>query len=185
MLDQLSRNWWLFVLRGIVAIVFGLLSLIWPQISFSFLVLLLGAFAFTDGILAVIEGIFSRTTSHRWWAILEGLIGITIGGLTFIWPREAALSLLYFVAAWAMLTGLIEIIMGVEIHHVTTSGWFVIGIGLASFLLGILVMRFPGAGALGLVGVIAAYALGSGMLFIAFGIRVRGFLRHQAPETAY
>src|SRR5512139_4141492 len=103
-ITQLSRNWWHFAVRGVLAILFGILALIWPKPAIAALVMLFGAFVLVDGIVALVSGIQLRKYFKYWWALLlEGLTGIIIAVVTFIWPNIAALALLYFIATWAIL----------------------------------------------------------------------------------
>jgi uncharacterized membrane protein HdeD (DUF308 family) len=110
MLTMLARNWWVVALRGLFAIVFGILAIVWPSLTLLVLITLFGAYALADGIFAVIAGIASYGRNERWWAmLLEGIAGIILGVLTFLWPGTTALVLVYFIAAWAMITGVFEI----------------------------------------------------------------------------
>ena len=110
MIAQLVRNWWLFLIRGIAAILFGLAAFLWPEITLAVLVLLFGAYALVDGIFAIIAGIAARREQERWWMmILVGLAGIATGVLTFFWPDITALVLLYFIAGWAIVMGIFQI----------------------------------------------------------------------------
>ena len=93
MLPTLARYWWVLALRGALAIIFGILAVLWPGLTLITLVLFFGAYAFVDGIFAVIAGITSRERDQRWWAaVLEGIAGIIFGVLTFVWPGMTALE---------------------------------------------------------------------------------------------
>ncbi len=178
MLSMLARNWWTFALRGLAAVTFGILALIWPEETLLALVLLFGAFALVEGILAVIAGIASRRYFESWWAVLlRGVLGILIGLLTFFWPNITALVLLYFIAAWALVTGIFEIVAAIELRRLITGEWAMILGGLLSILFGILLFVFPGAGAVGLVWLIGVYAIAFGILLIVLALRLRGLRR--------
>lgn len=178
MFTQLFRNWWLFAVRGVFAIVFGVLALIWPGSAILALVLLFGAFALVDGIFAVAAGIASHGTFERWWAVLlEGLSGIVIGILTFFWPNITAFVLLYFIAAWAVVTGIFEIVAAIEFRHVIPGEWAMILDGILSVLLGVLLFVFPAAGAVGLVWLIGIYAVAAGIVLLILAFRMHGLLR--------
>ncbi len=182
-LTQLFRNWWRFALRGVLAIVFGVLALIWPDSTKLALVLLFGAFAFVDGIFAVATGIAARGHFERWWAILlEGIAGIVIGVLTFFWPNITALVLLYFIAAWAVTTGIFEIVAAIEFRHVISGEWGMILAGLLSVLLGTLLFVFPGAGMVSVVWLIGVYAIAAGIMEMVFAFRLRS-LGHKLGIT--
>ena len=175
MFTQLFRNWWHFALRGVLAIVFGVLALISPASTKLALVLLFGAFAFADGMFAVTTGIAARAYFERWWAILlEGIAGIVIGVLTFFWPQITALVLLYFIAAWAVTTGIFEIVAAIEFRHVISGEWVMILAGLLSVLLGSLLFVFPGAGMVSVVWLIGMYAIAAGIMEMIFAFRLRG-----------
>src|SRR5262245_7702154 len=108
--ETLARNWWLVVLRGVLAVLFGLTAFVWPGVTCLVLVLFFGAYAFVDGVFAVITGLVRFGESSRWWIfLLEGLVGIAVGVVTFLWPGITSLALIYLVAAWAIVTGVLEI----------------------------------------------------------------------------
>lgn len=177
MFNQLFRNWWLFAVRGVLAIIFGLLAMIWPGSAMLVLVLLFGAFALLDGIFAVAVGIASHGYFERWWAVLlEGLSGIVIGILTFFWPTMTALALLYFIAAWAIITGILEIVAAIKFRRVIPGEWAMILNGLLSFILGALLFISPAAGVLGLVWLIGIYAIVAGVTEMIFAFRLHGFI---------
>jgi uncharacterized membrane protein HdeD (DUF308 family) len=188
-IDTLARNWWLVLLRGIAGIIFGILTFIWPEISLTALVLLFGAFAFADGVLSLVNGIAERRANDRWWLlILQGLMGIAAGVVTVIWPGISALALLYVIAAWALVTGALEIAAAIRLRKVIEGEWLLALSGIASVLLGILLFLFPGPGALAVVLWIGAYALVSGVLLIVLAFRLRSWGRdpdkfHQAAHA--
>ena len=183
MFNQLFRKWWLFAVRGVFAIAFGLLVLVWPESAILALVLLFGAFILVDGIFAVAAGIASHGSFERWWAVLlEGLAGIIIGIVTFFWPDATALVLLYFIAAWAVVTGIFEIVAAIEFRHMIPGEWAMILNGILSVLLGALLIAFPAAGAVSLVWLIGIYAIAAGMVLLIIAFRMRGLL-HELEEA--
>jgi uncharacterized membrane protein HdeD (DUF308 family) len=108
--DTLARNWWVVLLRGVAGILFGIVAVLAPGISLAALVLVFGAYAFADGVLNVASAIRRRGASDRWWALLlEGVVGIATGIVSFVWPGITALVLLYLIAVWALVTGAFEI----------------------------------------------------------------------------
>ena len=175
MIAQLVRNWWLFLIRGIAAILFGLAAFLWPEITLAVLVLLFGAYALVDGIFAIIAGIAARREQERWWMmILVGLAGIATGVLTFFWPDITALVLLYFIAGWAIVMGIFQIAAAIRLRREIEGEWLLILAGIASVIFGVLMVIRPGAGALAVIWLIGIYALLFGILMIVLAFRLRG-----------
>jgi uncharacterized membrane protein HdeD (DUF308 family) len=173
----LARKWWIVLLRGVAGVIFGLATFFAPGISLAMLVLVFGAYAFADGILAIISAI-PRRGEDRWWLLLlDGLMGTAVGVATFLWFQITALALLYLIAAWALVTGGFEIAAAIRLRKVITGEWLLVLSGIASVALGVLLILFPGPGALALVLWIGAYALVSGALLIALGFRLRSWAR--------
>lgn len=171
-----ARNWWLFFLRGLAAIIFGGLSLIWPGISLVTLILFFGAYALVDGAFALAAAIVGRGSAKvRWWLVLVGLLGIGIGIATFLWPGLTALTLLYFIAGWVIATGVLQIVGAIELRKVIEDEWWLILDGALSVLFGILLFVMPGAGALALIWLIALFAIAFGILMIGFAFKVKKF----------
>lgn len=174
MLEMLARKWWLYVARGVLAIVFGLLALIWPEQIKLALVLVFGFYALGDGIFSVFTGIATSRYFRRWWAVLlEGVAGILVGVLTFLNPNATGLVLLYFIAAWAVVTGIFEIVAAIQLRRLIAGEWVMILSGLLSIALGVLLFVFPGAGAISLVWMIGIYAILFGITLIILAIRLR------------
>ena len=172
----LSRSWWILAIRGVAAILFGIGAFVWPGITLAALVLLFGAYALVDGIFAVIAGISVRKEQERWWMmILEGLAGIVLGVLTFLWPGITALVLLYFIAAWSIVTGAFEVAAAIRLRKEIEGEWLLALAGIASMIFGILLVVLPGPGALALIWLIGAYALLFGVLLLALAFRLRGW----------
>ncbi|HEY2106133.1 MAG TPA: HdeD family acid-resistance protein [Candidatus Binataceae bacterium] len=175
MVNLLARRWWLITLRGVAAIIFGLLAIALPRITLATLILLFGAYAFADGIFAVIHAIGGGDESEsRWLLLLEGLLGIGVGLITFFEPGLTAIAMLFYIAAWSLATGVLEIAAALRLRkQVTGEFWLLLG-GLCSIVFAIIVMVHPGAGALALVWLIGAYALLFGIFLLALGLRLRG-----------
>ena len=181
MLNTLAANWWALALRGLVAVLFGLLTFFLPGITLVTLVLLFGAYALVDGVFNVIA--FFRVASHQWALLIEGVIGMIAGVLTFAWPAITAIVLLYVIAFWAILTGIFEIVAGIRLRKVVTNEWLLLVLGVLSFLFGLLILFAPGAGALAIVLWIGAYALVFGIFLLALAFRLRGHSRLIAQPT--
>jgi len=170
----LARNWWLLAIRGVLSILFGIAAFVWPGLTLTVLVILFGAYAVVDGIFAIIAGISGRNQYERWWLlIIEGIAGIAVGVLTFVWPDITALVLLIFIAAWAIVTGIFEIAAAIRLRRYIEGEWLLALAGIASVIFGILLVLFPGAGALAVVWLIATYAVIFGILMIVLAFRLR------------
>jgi uncharacterized membrane protein HdeD (DUF308 family) len=173
MVHALAKNWWLLLLRGIAAIVFGLLAFAWPGLTLLTLILFYGAFALVDGVLAIVAAITGGAPGARWWLAIVGLFGITAGLLTFLMPGLTALVLLLFIAGWAIATGVLQIVGAIKLRKEIDNEWFLILSGIVSVLFGVAMMLAPGAGALALVWVIGAYSVVAGVLLVALAFRLR------------
>ena len=145
------------------------------------LVLLFGAYALVDGIFNVIA--FFRVLSHHWALLIEGLIGIIAGILTFAWPAITAIVLLYVIAFWAIFTGVFEVIAGIRLRKAITNEWLLLVIGVLSFLFGVLILFAPGVGALAIVLWIGAYAFVFGVFLLALAFRLWGHHQRLITET--
>lgn len=175
MLSSLKVNWWMLALRGVFAVLFGILAFLWPGLTLTSLVFLFGAYAILDGILGLISGFRRRETNDRWWLmLLEGLVSIAAGVVAFAYPDMTALVLVYVIGVWAIVTGVFEIIAAVRLRKEIDGEWLLGLSGLLSILFGVLLFVFPGAGALALVWMIAGYAIVFGILMIVLGFRLRG-----------
>jgi uncharacterized membrane protein HdeD (DUF308 family) len=170
----LARNWWLIALRGVAAIVFGILTLVRPGISLAVLILFFGAYALVDGIANIIAVLRRREGERPWWALLvEGLVSVAAGVVAFVAPGLTALTLVYLIAAWAIVTGAFEIGAAIRMRkEIKGEAWLVLS-GLLSIVFGVLVMLSPGAGALAMVMLIGAYAVVFGVLLLALSLRLR------------
>lgn len=187
MLMVFTGSWWALVLRGIAAIAFGILAFVWPQITLTALVFLWGAYALVDGAFAIAAGIKTYGENKRWWLLLlEGILGVGAGIVAFVIPGITALILLILIAAWAIVTGVFEIIAAIQLRKEIKGEWLLALAGVASILFGVLLLFNPGAGALAVVWLIGAYAIVFGALLIALGLRLHGRLRsvdRMSPRT--
>jgi len=173
---MLSRNWWVLLLRGLVAIAFGVLVWFQPGISLAALVLLFGAYSAADGILGVWTAIAERKEREHWGLLLIlGLLGIGIGILTFLVPGITALALLFYIAIWAVATGVLEIVAAIRLRKEIEGEWLLILGGLVSVVFGVILMAQPLAGALAVLWLIAIYAVIFGVLLVILAFRVRNF----------
>jgi uncharacterized membrane protein HdeD (DUF308 family) len=179
MLHTLAKNWWALALRGLVAVLFGFLTFLLPGLTLATLVLLFGAYALVDGIFNVIA--FFKVASHHWALLIEGVIGIIAGVLTFAWPAITALVLLYLIAFWAIFTGIFEIIAAIRLRKAISNEWLLLLMGVLSLLFGLFILFAPGTGALAIVLWIGAYALVFGVFLMALAFRLRGH-RHLTTQ---
>jgi uncharacterized membrane protein HdeD (DUF308 family) len=173
----LSRTWWLLLVRGLAALAFGILTFVMPQISIASLVLLFGAYSMADGILCLWTALAGPREHESWWLLLlGGLVGIGIGILTFIAPGVTALALVIYLAAWAIATGVLEIVAAIRLRLEIPGEWALILAGLASVAFGVIIMARPGAGALALLWLIGSYASVFGVLLLVLAFKARGFV---------
>ncbi len=180
----LTRNWWALALRGVAAVIFGILAFLLPGITLAALVLLFGAYAFIDGVLSVVAALRESAMDRRWWALLiEGILGIGAAVVTVIMPGITALVLLYVIAFWAIATGIFEIGTAIRLRREISGEWLMILGGFASLVLGFLLIVFPGAGALAVVWWIGAYAVIFGGLLIGLAFRLRAWRRELVPAA--
>jgi uncharacterized membrane protein HdeD (DUF308 family) len=169
-----GRTWWGLVLRGLLSILFGIAVFVWPGASLMALIALFGAFFFVDGVLALVNAFRVRAGHERWWALLlEGLVGIAIGLITLFWPDITTVALLYLIAAWAIVTGVLQIIGAIRFADVIDNEWLLALGGIASIVFGVLMAVWPAAGAAALLWVIGAYAIVFGVLMVIAGLRAR------------
>jgi uncharacterized membrane protein HdeD (DUF308 family) len=174
LLHALASRWWLVLLRGVAGIVFGVMALVWPGITLLTLVLLYGAYALVDGVLALAAAITRRHGSQpTWWLLLVGLCGIVAGLTIFLWPGMSALVLIIFVGAWAIVHGIFEIIGAIRLRHEIDNEWLLILAGVLSVVFGVLALMVPGLAGLALAWVIGAYAIVFGGTLVALSLRLR------------
>ncbi|WP_336206185.1 HdeD family acid-resistance protein [Nonomuraea sp. LPB2021202275-12-8] len=177
-MELLARTWWLVLIRGIAAIIFGILALIWPGITLLVLVVFFGAYAIVDGIFSIMSA-FRHGARSRAWSIISGIIGILAGIVAFIWPGITSLALLYVIAFWAILTGVAQIVDGIQLRKEIDNEWMLILGGALSVIFGILLLLWPAAGMLSLVWLIGIFAILFGIALVALSFRVKKL----APKT--
>jgi uncharacterized membrane protein HdeD (DUF308 family) len=177
LLRTLAERWWVWLLRGIVTILFGVLAFTQPGMTLKTLVLIYGAYALVDGAGAVAVGFMTKT----WGLILSGALGICAGVLTFAYPGITELVLLYIIASWALLTGILQIIVAVRFRKEIAGEWMLGSGGALSILIGLWMVARPGAGLLSLVWLIGFYALFFGILMIALAFRLKSLGARLSP----
>jgi uncharacterized membrane protein HdeD (DUF308 family) len=178
MVEALARNWWVVALRGLVAIVFGVLTILNPAMSLAVLILFFGAYALADGVFTVIAAVMRRRNEPRWVALLvSGILGILIGVVTFLMPGVTALVLLYIIATWAVIRGIIEIAVAIKLRKEIQGEFWLILAGALSVVFGGLLLAFPGTGALAVVMWIGAFAIVFGIVLLGLAFRLKGWNR--------
>ena len=176
--DALIRNWWAVVLRGVVALVFGVMTIFNPALTVAVLVLLFGAYAVVNGLFTIIQAVANRHGERHWAAlVVSGILSVALGLLTFFMPGVTGIVLLYLIAAWAIIVGVTEIMTAIRLRKVVTGEWLLILAGVVSVLFGVLLIVFPGAGAIAVALWIGTYAIVLGVLLIALGFRLRSWGR--------
>lgn len=183
MLTFLSRNWWILVLRGVAAIIFGVLTFISPMTSIAVLVLFWGAWVLVDGVFAIIA-VFKgpHADGFPWWMLVMGVVAVIAGVYAFMSPAITALALLYVIAVVAIVRGVMEISAAVRLRKEIDNEWLLILAGVASLAFGALMFVFPGAGALALILYIGAMAVVVGVIETILGIKLRG-RAHAQPAS--
>lgn len=180
MLGMLAKNWWIFLIRGFAALLFGLAVLLFPGAALSLIITLVAAYFLVDGIFTIIYAI-QRRNEPRWWvSLLEGFIGVLAGIGAFLYPGMTSLILLYIIAFWAVMTGLMEIIFAIEMRKAINNELWMILSGIVSILFGVLLVLFPGGGILTLLTLLGAYAFAFGVIMIIFAFRLRS---HRGQDT--
>jgi uncharacterized membrane protein HdeD (DUF308 family) len=174
LLKHFGTNWWLVALRGLFAVIFGILALALPAITLLALVILFGAYALADGILALIAGYKMRDSGKPVWPmVVIGILGVAAGVLTLMWPGITALVLLAFIAAWALVTGVFQIVAAIRLRKEIQHEWLLILSGVLSVLFGVAMLISPGAGALAVIWIIGAYAIVFGVMLLILGFNLR------------
>ncbi|MDB5407104.1 MAG: hypothetical protein JWL84_2016 [Rhodospirillales bacterium] len=169
----LVRNWWVLLLRGIFAIVFGLISLLAPGITLEALVLIFAIYAIVDGVFAIIAGVRAAERHERWGGlIVEGILGIVAGAVMFAWPGPTLIFLVIFLGAWAIVTGVALLVAAIRLHRLHGE-WLLIANGILSLLLGVVLFLWPIAGIVVLSWWIGFYALVFGVLLVVLAFRLR------------
>jgi uncharacterized membrane protein HdeD (DUF308 family) len=163
------------IIRGLLGIVIGVLAFAWPGLTIIALVGIFALYAFIDGAANLVMGLAGRR--GKWWAVaLEGLVGIAAGVVTFFWPGITALALIFFIASWAIVTGLLEIVAAIRLRHEISGEWLLMLSGLLSIAFGVLTFASPGAGAVGIAWILGFYAIASGIVLVSLGVRLRSRL---------
>ncbi len=183
MTTVLALNWWGMALRGIVAVIFGLIAFFIPVATLYALTILFGAYALIDGIVSLGAAIHSARRGEHWWALLfEGVAGLGAAVVTLLWPLLTLVVLIYIIAAWALITGILEIASAIRLRRVITGEWLLVLTGIASIVFGFLLFAAPGPGAIVIAWWIGAYVFIFGLLMLALAFRLRRFHGGLTPQ---
>lgn len=174
MLEMISRNWWMLLIRGIAAVLLGIAVLILPGLTLDVLVTTFAAYLFVDGIFAIITAVMHREYGRWWLLALEGVLGIIAGIAAFLFPGAAVATFFYIVVFWAIATGVMEILNAIELRKQIDNEWALILSGAVSIIWGILLLANPGAGIMTLLWLFGVLAIAFGALTIWLSFRVRG-----------
>jgi uncharacterized membrane protein HdeD (DUF308 family) len=184
MIARLSSHWWLFLIRGVLALALGILMPLFPGAAIFTLAILFGAYAFVDGIVAIVAAIRMNHAEHNWgWLLAEGVLGVLVGVVTFFYPGITILWLIYLFAFWAIFTGIVAIMAAIRLRALVNE-WLTIFLGVLSLLAGIVVLFEPAAGALAIVWTISVYAIIAGIALIGLAFRLRGLHGRTAGTPA-
>ena len=179
LLGMLTRNWWMLLLNGVGALVFGGVAFAWPQVTLQALVILFGCYCLVDGFSAL-GASFTKEEPATWWSMLfVGLVCIIAGVAAVLWPALTALGLLLLIAIWAIVRGGLEIVAALALRETSPHAWLLAVSGVVSILLGGFLLARPGAGALAAIWIIGAFAVVRGLLLIGLSLQLRAQFRRQ------
>ncbi|MGQ0633802.1 MAG: HdeD family acid-resistance protein [Planctomycetaceae bacterium] len=174
MLQAAARNWWVLLLRGICAILFGIMAFAWPGMTFLVLVIMYGAYALVDGVASIALGLSGRGEGQPWLTmVLVGILGILVGLIAFFRPGIAGGAMLLFIAIAAIAHGILEIIAAIRLRKVLENEWLLILAGASLVLFGILILMRPDAGAVTIAWLIGTASVAFGVLCVALSLRLR------------
>jgi uncharacterized membrane protein HdeD (DUF308 family) len=174
----LAKNWWLLVVRGLVAILLAGLAFAWPGITLTALVFLFGGYAFIDGLVSIAAAVRAIDRREHWgWLLVEGVTGIVAAAVTVMWPQITMLALVFVIAMWAILTGAMAIASAIRLRKEIRGEWLMALSGVASIVFGALVLSRPAVGALVLTLWFGAYMLVAGVLLVALGFRLHSLTK--------
>ena len=179
LLGELAENWWLLLLRGLVAIAFGVIAFFWPDITLVALTYLFGIYAIVDGIVAIWAAFNASLgdAGPRWWLGLSGVVSILAGIAAFAYTGMTTLVLLMFIAMWAIIIGIVQLYGALQLRKMIENEWLLVLTGALSIAFGVILIAKPGAGAVALVWTIGWFAIVFGGLYIALAFRLRQFKR--------
>jgi uncharacterized membrane protein HdeD (DUF308 family) len=167
--------WWLVLIRGILAILFGLFALFAPGTALLALVFVFGAYAIIDGITAIIAGIRHRAEESHWiWHVVQGVVSLIAGIVAFTWPGVTVLAILFVIAFWSIVNGVAQIVESFTMRKMgaSTWGWMLAG-GIVSVIFGIVLVTQPGAGLITLLWLVGIFSIVFGVIMVVWALRLR------------
>jgi uncharacterized membrane protein HdeD (DUF308 family) len=180
----LVKNWWSLVIRGFAAILLGLITVVWPGIRSGSFALVFFAYALVDGLVGIAGAVRAAEQRERWGPLfIEGLAGVGAAMITIAWPAITDLTLMYVIAAWALVTGVLEIVTALQLREYIPGEWLLALSGVASLILGMLLIAIPLAGPLPIAFWVGAYAFVFGALLVGLAFRLRSWARTPARDS--
>ena len=175
---EVADRWWMLIIRGVAAIIFGILTFAYPSMSLLALVLLFGCWSLLDGAFNVVMAYRRARAGTRWgWLLFEGIVSIAAAACAFFWTGITALALLIVIAARAVLAGIAEVVVAMRLRKHIRHEWLLGVSGIVSIAFGVLLVLFPGPGALALLWYIGGFAIVFGVLLIGLGLRLERWRR--------
>ena len=177
---ELAKNWWMLTVRGVLAVLFGLMAIFWPSITLAALLLFFALFMIADGVITIIASFYAAYKQTSWWPlILEGIVYLIIGGAVLSSPGMSTVVLLYFLAAWAIVAGIFRFFGAIALRREIQGEWLLALHGVISFIFGLFLIAYPAAGILTIVILVGLYAIIQGILTIVFSYELRQFYEEQ------
>jgi len=165
---SMAEYWWAFAIRGLLGVLFGIGTMLWPDITLKIVLIFFGVYCLIDGVTA-----FAMAFSEkRWWYILEGLVSVAAGIIVFAWPGVTVVTIMWIIGFWAIVRGVWQILAAIQLRKEIDNEWMLILGGIVSVLFGALVVVRPGAGILAMTWVLGVYALLFGIFLIVLGFRL-------------
>ncbi|UKJ09103.1 HdeD family acid-resistance protein [Solitalea lacus] len=176
MLQSLIRNWWVIFLRGLVALGFGIIAIIWPSITLIILLYFFGFYLIADGFIALLTVVLSwGRREDKWLLVLDGILSLGVGVIALQLPEAATISIAFMVGFWAIIGGIIKIAFSIHVRsEVKGEGWIAFS-GVMTIIFGFLIISNPVAGAISLVWLIAAFSIVMGLMWVVTAFRIRSF----------
>jgi uncharacterized membrane protein HdeD (DUF308 family) len=181
MIAVLAKNWWAVGIRGVIGILFGLVALFLPGATMLSLVLVFAAYAFVDGVFAIVSAVRAARERERWgYLLLEGIVDIAAAAVAVLWPGITVVAFVFVVAFWAIFTGVLELMAAFRLDFIDGRGWLIFG-GIVSVLYGVLLIVAPMIGAVVLTWWLGAYALVFGVCLVVLAFKLRARLENLNP----